>query len=219
MAHPGMILLMTQLCPIKHSFIYGPYQRLQHQRTKILHVSHGCIIPVLIQLKTYIVVRRMVCDIEGLQVIIQLSPISSETIQASTIFSVLSAYINFASLNFTRCSLATPEKESSRINKQFRDGPMLGNPRQSWILDSSFWIFWILVRGTWIPDFNLWRDSGFRELNSGFQSPGYQIPQGKLGRIPESLSSCIQGFKEDVKYRPVKKKKMCSTYSKWQKSI
>ena len=45
---------------------------------------------------------------------------------------------------------------------------MLGNPRQSWILDSSFWIFWNLVRGTWIPDFNLWRDSGFfRELNSG----------------------------------------------------
>ena len=83
-------------------------------------------------------------------------------------------------MNFTRCSLATLEKESSRINKQFRDGPMLGNPRQSWILDSSFWIFWILVRGTWIPDFNILRNSGFRELNSGFQSPGYRIPQQNL---------------------------------------
>ena len=80
--------------------------------------------------------------------------------------------------------------------------PMQGNPRQSWILDCT----------SWIPDFQVvdfslcrWNldlycnsrwDSGFLELYSGFQSPGYGIPQenfprfqiqkAKLSWIPES---------------------------------
>ena len=41
---------------------------------------------------------------------------------------------------------------------------MIGNPRQSWILDSKLWI----------PDFFCqWNsDSGFLELNSGFHNSG-----------------------------------------------
>ena len=49
------------------------------------------------------------------------------------------------------------------------------------VLDSGF-----LVNGTWIPDPNLLRDSGFLELNYGFHSPGSQIPQVTFFRIPES---------------------------------
>ena len=49
------------------------------------------------------------------------------------------------------------------------------------VLDSGF-----LVSGTWTPDTNLLRDSGFLELNYGFQSPGFQIPRVTFSRIPES---------------------------------
>ena len=44
--------------------------------------------------------------------------------------------------------------------------------------------FWIPSRGFRITcQWNL--DSGFLELNSGFQSPGVQIPEAKTSRIPE----------------------------------
>ena len=33
--------------------------------------------------------------------------------------------------------------------------------------------------GTWISDSNRWRDSELPELDSGFQSPGFRIPQKK----------------------------------------
>jgi len=40
---------------------------------------------------------------------------------------------------------------------------------------------------SWIPDSRYWiPDSGFLELFSGFQSPGFQIPQVKIYRIPET---------------------------------
>ena len=79
--------------------------------------------------------------------------------------------------------------------------PMLGNPRQSSILDSGF--------HTMDPRFQLldsnlcqWkfdsgsknlRDSGFLELYSGFQNPGFRIPQANFPRfwIPQVKISCI----------------------------
>ena len=39
--------------------------------------------------------------------------------------------------------------------------------------------------GFWIPAFSWNLDSGLLGLYSGFQSPGFQIPQGKFSRIPE----------------------------------
>ena len=39
---------------------------------------------------------------------------------------------------------------------------------------------------SWIPDSNLQQDSGFLVLDSGFQSPGFRIPQAKNSWIPES---------------------------------
>ena len=56
--------------------------------------------------------------------------------------------------------------------------------------DLWFWIpvtrFQILVFGTWIPDSICYWDSGFLELHSGFQSPGFQISKAKISLIPES---------------------------------
>ena len=40
--------------------------------------------------------------------------------------------------------------------------------------------------GAWILDCNQWWNSGFLELYSEFQSPGFWIPQAKFSRIPES---------------------------------
>ena len=39
---------------------------------------------------------------------------------------------------------------------------------------------------SWIPDSNLQQDSGFLVLDSGFQSPGFRIPEAKNSWIPES---------------------------------
>ena len=77
--------------------------------------------------------------------------------------------------------------------------PMLGNPRQSSILDSGFHTVdsrfqlldsnlcqWKLDSGSQ----NL-RDSGFLELYSGFQNPGFRIPQANFRRfwIPQAKIS------------------------------
>ena len=51
------------------------------------------------------------------------------------------------------------------------------------VLDSRFF-----VSETWIPDSNCYWDSGFLELFSGFQSPGFRIPQAKLSWIQDSGS-------------------------------
>ena len=44
------------------------------------------------------------------------------------------------------------------------------------------------VSETWIPDSNCYWDSGFLELFSGFQSPGFLILQAKLSWIQDSRS-------------------------------
>ena len=73
------------------------------------------------------------------------------------------------------------------------DRPMLGNPRQSWILDftplipdSRYWIP-VFVSGTWImgSKCDLVRFQ-ILELYSGFRSPGFRIPEAKISRIPET---------------------------------
>ena len=48
-------------------------------------------------------------------------------------------------------------------------------------LDNGFF-----VSGTWIPDSKRPLVSTFPGLYSGFQSPGFRIPQAKTSRIPES---------------------------------
>ena len=77
--------------------------------------------------------------------------------------------------------------------------PMWGNPRQSWIVDSTEWIpdsrysFPVFVSRTWILDSNRQCDSGFLELYSGFQFldfglhkqnfPGFRSPEAPyIGR-------------------------------------
>ena len=77
---------------------------------------------------------------------------------------------------------------------------MIFAPIQSWILDS---IPWITDSKYWIPYFRQWNlDSGFQllvgfripvALYSGFQSPGFWIPQAKISRIPKSGLPYIHG--------------------------
>ena len=65
---------------------------------------------------------------------------------------------------------------------------MLGNPRHSWILDSTPWIPDSIY---WIPDLFQWNlDSGF-ELLVGFRipTPVFRIPRP---RIPDSTSKNFQ---------------------------
>ena len=79
--------------------------------------------------------------------------------------------------------------------------PMKGNPGQSWILDSTWWIadtrYWIpvFVSETWILGFIRCWDSGFFELYSRFQSPGFQISQAKFSRIPDSKKQKFLAFR------------------------
>ena len=51
-------------------------------------------------------------------------------------------------------------------------------------IPDSRYLIPVFVSGTQILDSNLQQDSGFLELYSGFQSPGFRIPQAKLVRIP-----------------------------------
>ena len=84
-------------------------------------------------------------------------------------------------------------------------------PREAWILystrripDSSLcpWNF-----GFWIPSVNglLW-DSGFVELYSGFQTPGFRIPQAKFSRIPDSISKKVLDSRMDIPLHGVSKR-------------
>ena len=58
------------------------------------------------------------------------------------------------------------------------------------VLDSSFF----LEIRTWISDSNCWWDSGFIELDSGFQRPAFRIPQANLFRIPNSSSKTFRPY-------------------------
>ena len=49
----------------------------------------------------------------------------------------------------------------------------------------------VFVSGTWILDSNRSWDSGFLEVYSRFQSPGFQISQAKISWIQESGFSFI----------------------------
>ena len=59
-----------------------------------------------------------------------------------------------------------------------------GNPRQSCLeeLDAVFLFSW-----TRVPDANRYRNSGFLELNYGFQKLGFRIPQEKFSRFRITL--------------------------------
>ena len=72
---------------------------------------------------------------------------------------------------------------------------LYGNPRQSWILDSTPWIldsrYWISDSlskklGSLIPILR-WH-SGFLELYSGFQSPGFHKQKFPGFQNPDSLT-------------------------------
>ena len=72
--------------------------------------------------------------------------------------------------------------------------PQVRNQRQSWILNSRPWILdSSFVRGAWILDSNC-------SWDSGFQSPGIQIPQAKLPglRNPDSLARGDNWDNDDV---------------------
>ena len=47
--------------------------------------------------------------------------------------------------------------------------------------------FGFLVGGTWIPTTNHQWNSWFLELKSGFQSPGFWIPQAKINKIRNTV--------------------------------
>ena len=46
-----------------------------------------------------------------------------------------------------------------------------------WVLDRNFRKFWLNGSRPWIPDYSRYEGSGFLELYSGFQDPGFQIPE------------------------------------------
>ena len=70
----------------------------------------------------------------------------------------------------------------------------VGNPRQPWILHFTPWLpdsrylFPVFESENWILDSNLQWDSRFIELHSGFQGPGFRIPQQKVPRFWNSNS-------------------------------
>ena len=75
--------------------------------------------------------------------------------------------------------------------------PMQGNPRRSWILDSTSWILdfqvvdFSLCRWNLDLDCNCRWDSEFLDLYSGFQSPGYGIPQENFSQILDPKSKTL----------------------------
>ena len=69
-------------------------------------------------------------------------------------------------------------------DKEIQDSLGLSIPSYRFLTPGSG--FPILVSGTWIPDSNRYRDSGFLELYSRYyRKPGFQIPQAKISGTPE----------------------------------
>lgn len=86
--------------------------------------------------------------------------------------------------------------------------------RESKTVSLGFWItrhgFQALDSGffdseTWIPDLNHKWDSGFLELYSGFQSPGFRIPRAKTSPIPDST---VEDFPDSKDRAPLHGAKM-----------
>ena len=59
----------------------------------------------------------------------------------------------------------------------------------------------VFVSGTWIPNSKRQLDSGFLELLSRFQRPGFRIPEAKISRIPEYA---IPLHGANISYRPIR---------------
>ena len=82
--------------------------------------------------------------------------------------------------------------------------------------------FWIPRRGFQIPGTRFWilsqwdLDSGFFELYSGFQSPGFQIPVAKISRIPESSFSLHEAIPEFLIFVEWCEVQCICTYISWQ---
>ena len=82
--------------------------------------------------------------------------------------------------------------ELSHVKNEFSLAPCKGiqDTLGFWIPRRGFRIpitgFQIFFSGTWIPDSNCQWDSGFLLLYSGFQGPGFRIPQTKISKIPDS---------------------------------
>ena len=99
----------------------------------------------------------------------------------------------------SHCNLKVNAKKSSE-GTECR--PMQGNPRQSWVQDSTEWIldsrYWIpvFVSRTWILGSNHQWDSGFLGLYSAFQHQGFWIPWAKFSQILGSLTWGEEGFTE-----------------------
>ena len=71
---------------------------------------------------------------------------------------------------------------SFRCNSFHKISSIKGNPKQSWILDSTPWI---TDSRHWSPDLFQWNlDSGFPLLYSGIQGPGFRISQAKFPVFP-----------------------------------
>ena len=81
-------------------------------------------------------------------------------------------------------------------------------PGQSWILDSTSWISDSSYLDSGIPSLG---DSGFLELYSGFQSPGFRIPLEKISRIPDSTN---KNFENPDSLHAVKRKSLFSIFGK-----
>ena len=64
--------------------------------------------------------------------------------------------------------------------------PWGGFPQMVFLLSEQLNPIWSGSLVSWILDSNLWLDSGFLVLDSGFQSPGFRIPQARNSWIPES---------------------------------
>ena len=59
-------------------------------------------------------------------------------------------------------------------------------PRMVFLTSEQLNLIWSGSLVSWIPDSNLQQDSGFLVLDSGFQSPGFRIPEAKNSWIPQS---------------------------------
>ena len=65
-----------------------------------------------------------------------------------------------------------------------------------WIPDSRYWIP-VFVSGPWISDSNRLWYSRLLERYSGFQNPGFRIPEVKFSRIPDSSGKNFLDFKTE----------------------